>query len=58
MVIKFRDGTGRIIPDDHFGNEPGPVRDPLDAMSEKQLAEFRARTEELRAAGDKLMKKR
>lgn len=49
MATKPRDGLGRVIPDDHFENDPGPVRDPLDSMSEKQLADFRARTEELRA---------
>ena len=41
---KNSDKTGKIIPDDHFENDPGPPRDLLSSMTEKELKEFDAQT--------------
>jgi hypothetical protein len=51
--VKYRDATGRIIPDDNFENDPGPVKDPAKFMPPKALAAFRVKTAEQRARVDK-----
>lgn len=49
MKKPYRDKNKRIIPNDHFENDPGkPV--PLEKfMSEEDIARFNAKTEEMRA---------
>jgi hypothetical protein len=45
MTWEFRDKSGRVIPADHFENEPGPPRDPRKSYSAAFLARFDRKTE-------------
>jgi hypothetical protein len=53
---EFRDKTGKLIPDDHFENDPGPPRALDTFMSADDIARFNKETQRLRAEADKLKK--
>ena len=47
MATEFRDKFGRLIPPEHWENDPGPPGPPTH-MSPEEMAKFNRRTEELK----------